>query len=307
MKKNILFILALICISINAYSAERPWIIVTAPAGVEILITLEDQQKMAYSHEFVVRGGSADWVGFEEELFQITFKNEPVEIYGDFPLFSNKNSFKGCHTIDFTNAPTIKSVELINDDVLNKVVLHKDKILSEVKISNLTKLTEIDLSECEGIENLIANKLPISKLNIAKSTLLKTLDCSDCELETLTLPANSAVNKINCSGNKLTEEAVGELIAALPTTGGELCIYNEAAENNNECTAKQVEEAKAKNWKVVDAAGNEYKGSGAIVSNLKVINVTADNAPYYDLQGRRIAKPTRSGLYIHNGKKIFIK
>ena len=70
---------------------------------------------------------------------------------------------------------------------------------------------------------------------------------------------------------------------------------------------RQVEEAKAKNWKVVDAAGNEYKGSGAIVSNLKVINVTADNAPYYDLQGRRIAKPTRSGLYIHNGKKIFIK
>ena len=30
-------------------------------------------------------------------------------------------------------------------------------------------------------------------------------------------------------------------------------------------------------------------------------------APYYDLQGRRIAQPTRKGIYIRNGKKIIIK
>ena len=28
---------------------------------------------------------------------------------------------------------------------------------------------------------------------------------------------------------------------------------------------------------------------------------------WYDLQGRRIEKPTKSGLYIHNNRKIVIK
>lgn len=31
-----------------------------------------------------------------------------------------------------------------------------------------------------------------------------------------------------------------------------------------------------------------------------------DNTPYYDLSGRRIAQPAK-GIYIHNGKKVFIK
>ena len=35
---------------------------------------------------------------------------------------------------------------------------------------------------------------------------------------------------------------------------------------------------------------------------------SADNAVYYDLQGRRISQPTRNGVYICNGKKVaFIK
>jgi hypothetical protein len=32
----------------------------------------------------------------------------------------------------------------------------------------------------------------------------------------------------------------------------------------------------------------------------------ADNAPYYDLSGRRVQKPIR-GLYIQNGKKVVVK
>ena len=34
---------------------------------------------------------------------------------------------------------------------------------------------------------------------------------------------------------------------------------------------------------------------------------TLDDDAYYDLQGRRIEKPTMRGIYIHNGKKIMIK
>ena len=31
-----------------------------------------------------------------------------------------------------------------------------------------------------------------------------------------------------------------------------------------------------------------------------------DNAPYYNLSGVRVSKPTK-GVYIHNGKKVIIK
>jgi hypothetical protein len=28
---------------------------------------------------------------------------------------------------------------------------------------------------------------------------------------------------------------------------------------------------------------------------------------YFDLQGRKVAKPTRGGIYIHNGKKVIVR
>lgn len=204
--------------------------------------------------------------------------------------------------------PNMAMFTLTDDPMTKKIELPTHTVLKDVTLSNLPNLVEIDFSECEGIENLVARKLPIDELNIGKSTLLKTLDCSNCELETLVIPEKSAVNKINCSGNSLSEEEVDKLIAALPATGGELCIYDETAENNNECTAKQVADAKAKNWKVVDATGKDYAGSGAVPNSLNSIKEDSnDNAPYYDLQGRRMQKPTRSGLYIHKGKKVIIK
>ncbi len=216
-------------------------------------------------------------------------------------------NIKGLITINAKDPKEMKEFMLTEDPVITKIELPTHTVLKDVTLENLSNLTEIDFSECEGIENLVARKLPIDELNIGKSTLLKTLDCSNCRLETLVIPENSAVNKINCSGNCLSEEEVDKLIAALPATGGELCIYDETAESNNECTAKQVADAKAKNWKVVDATGKEYAGSGAVVSLNSIKTDSNDNAPYYDLQGRRMKKPTRSGLYIHNGKKVYIK
>jgi hypothetical protein len=34
---------------------------------------------------------------------------------------------------------------------------------------------------------------------------------------------------------------------------------------------------------------------------------TLDNEDYYDLQGRKVAKPNRKGIYIHNGQKVVLK
>jgi hypothetical protein len=50
-------------------------------------------------------------------------------------------------------------------------------------------------------------------------------------------------------------------------------------------------------------------GEGSEASGIKAIDngqLTIDNV-VYDLQGRRVAQPTKSGLYIVNGRKVIIK
>ena len=42
------------------------------------------------------------------------------------------------------------------------------------------------------------------------------------------------------------------------------------------------------------------------VTGIQTVTTTKENGAYYDLQGRRVAQPTK-GLYILNGKKVMIK
>lgn len=302
MKKYLLLFLFAICVFTQVMAQEHT-LNATLGKGKSVEISQADIDKYF-----------GDWfqpVGVmwkkTETGFILTQSGAWVKIYA--PNITGFPDIRGFLTIDAEKeCPNMAMFTLTEDSEITKIKLPTHTNLKDVTLNNLPNLKEINFSECEGIENLVARKLPIDELNIGKSTLLKTLDCSNCELETLVIPEKSAVNKINCSGNSLSEEEVDKLIAALPATGGELCIYDETAENNNECTAKQVADAKAKNWKVVDATGKDYAGSGAVPNSLNSIKEDSnDNAPYYDLQGRRMQKPTRSGLYIHKGKKVIIK
>ena len=51
--------------------------------------------------------------------------------------------------------------------------------------------------------------------------------------------------------------------------------------------------------------GNGNDGSTAIDDTL-IDNEETTNDDWYDLQGRRIQKPTKAGIYIKNGKKIVV-
>ena len=39
---------------------------------------------------------------------------------------------------------------------------------------------------------------------------------------------------------------------------------------------------------------------------IQTVQAATDNGKLYDLQGRRIANPSKSGIYIMNGKKVLI-
>jgi hypothetical protein len=51
----------------------------------------------------------------------------------------------------------------------------------------------------------------------------------------------------------------------------------------------------------------EIKEAPTAIDPVYTIVEDESKAVYYDLQGRRIDKPTKRGLYIRNGKKVFVK
>ena len=46
---------------------------------------------------------------------------------------------------------------------------------------------------------------------------------------------------------------------------------------------------------------------GGNTTNMDDVRWQMEDGNYYDLQGRKVAKPTRGGIYIHNGKKVILK
>lgn len=51
----------------------------------------------------------------------------------------------------------------------------------------------------------------------------------------------------------------------------------------------------------------DFQDGGTGIEDIKAEIDNDADAPYYNLQGMRFDKPTRSGIYIHNGKKVIIK
>ena len=53
--------------------------------------------------------------------------------------------------------------------------------------------------------------------------------------------------------------------------------------------------------------GVAVKGLNTGIQTLKTETAKTDNAPYYDIQGRKIDQPKKGGVYIQNGKKVVIR
>ena len=70
----------------------------------------------------------------------------------------------------------------------------------------------------------------------------------------------------------------------------------------------QIEGHKA--WLVVPKSSSSTRGFTLDGEATGIENVNSDerdDAVYYDLQGRRVTKPTVKGVYIKNGKKVMVK
>jgi len=130
--------------------------------------------------------------------------------------------------------------------------------LRDLAVSN-NQLTSIDVTHNTALRGLLCDGNQLQTLDLTANTQLGTLNCQDNALTAISLPANSRLRYFYCYQNQLTGEALDDIIAALPTltSASNLRIYYDNASNEgNEVTSKQVKQLAQKGW-----TAKHYDGS----------------------------------------------
>ena len=181
-----------------------------------------------------------------------------------------------------------------------------------------------EMSSLQGIEffkeltEIAASCNRIKSFDASANKKLEILDLSyNYMLESLIVANDGQIKSIDVMCNKLKGAAVDDFIASLPTrpasnSGTIWAVDFVQDEEQNEFTKAQVAAANAKNWntKARSSQGwQDYHGGSNIGITTVIDNAQATatkDAPYYNLQGQRV-KPTKKGIYIHNGRKTILK
>lgn len=92
----------------------------------------------------------------------------------------------------------------------------------------------------------------------------------------------------------------------------EIKVPNDVIENLKKCIISANSEiysnaATQSTYDALLSAYNTFLGYMTESTDIEHIRTTPSVDIWFDLQGRRIAKPQTSGIYIHNGKKVWVK
>ncbi len=122
------------------------------------------------------------------------------------------------------------------------------------------KLSELDLTDNTAMTDLDCSNNVLTALNVSKNRNLRWINASYNKLETLDLTWNNKINEmVYIYGNKIKGEGLDNLIASLPAVEGrKIYLVDHRYENeDNECTAAQVEAAQNKGWTIYHQWGNQ--------------------------------------------------
>ncbi|MCI6671823.1 MAG: leucine-rich repeat domain-containing protein [Prevotella sp.] len=193
-------------------------------------------------------------------------------------------SFFNCRLYELPELPSgLQILECVSNEIKALPIL--PATLIELKCDRLN-LTSLDLTPCKE---------------------LTTLSVQYNQIRNIKFPTESKLKTINCQDNGINETDMTAFVEALPkTNNGTLLVWGQDNSNANYCNTEHVAAAKAKGWNIVDSQGNPYPGITPTGISTPT-TIWENTAPYYDLQGRRIEKPTRSGIYIRNGRKVIIR
>ena len=194
----------------------------------------------------------------------------------------NLSGYNKLNTL-YCNTNQLTSLALPKGDVLREVYCSENKLTTLDASGNteLTKLqcqrnslTSLNVKNCGKLNELYCLNNNLSEIDLTDNTAMTWLNCSNNVLTTLDVSKNKELKMINAScnkletldlswnyktengvvvwGNKIKGEGLDNLIASLPSIEGRLInLVNHSYENeDNECTAAQVEAAKKKGWTI---------------------------------------------------------
>ncbi len=223
-----------------------------------------------------------------------------------------------CNNNQLTSLDVSKNIELTSlscsDNQLTSLDVSKNTALEKLYCYG-NQLTSLDVSGCTVLTRLDCYSNQLTSLDVSKNTALTELLCDNNQLTSLDVSKNTALTSLSCFMNQIKGAAMDALVASLRANnydyGTMWVVYYE--NEQNVMTTTQVAAAKAKGWtpRYTENGADWYEYAGVDPST-GVNNVEAsaddDSAPWYTINGVQLTgKPTAPGIYIHGGKKVFVK
>ena len=206
-------------------------------------------------------------------------------------------SYQGTNGVAISkqNFPDEKFLEVVKERSYDK---NENNFLTENELAKVTSMNvyHSDIADLTGIEHF---------------TEITRIDCQYNKLTKLDLSNNQQLTFLACYGNMIKGDEMDNLIGSLPwVEDGKFYVCDETWLHDNEINIFQVQEARLKGWSVLklDANGNSVEYDGEIPAGINDLTVTS-SAPrrFYNLNGQRVDRPVKKGLYIVNGRKILMK
>ena len=134
---------------------------------------------------------------------------------------------------------------------LASLTLSKAPVLNQL-ICSYNGLTSLNLSDCPKLESLICDYNSLTSLDVSDLPLT-SLSCSHNALTTVNVGNNAHLTTLTCNNNQIKGSGLDMLINSLPTVTSstesrKVGLVDHKSEDENECTAQQVAQARSKGW-----------------------------------------------------------
>ena len=220
------------------------------------------------------------------EINETNFKDQKFRNYVSNNYDKDKNG-----TLSTEEIAAVKEMNLFNKSITS--------------LKGIEFFTELQTLNC------LLNQL--TELDISQNKKLYRLECAANRLTALDVSKNDKLNYLLCCNNRINGEAMQTLVDGLNTIGGSKYLYiidPSSSGEQNVITKKQVKIATSKNWQVYSMAQNgstqPYEGSDDTPTGIGSVESgqsTVDS--WYSIDGKKLnGEPTKTGVYIKNGKKV---
>ena len=131
-------------------------------------------------------------------------------------IYYNPSDLKALATLDPELTPESEGVVWNKNGRLVELT-YANEGKTSIKLTSCSKLTKLDVSDCESLTTLDCSGNELTSLNVSGCGSLTTLNCSDNELTKMDVSGCTILIELNCSDNDLTKldvsgcESLGKL------------------------------------------------------------------------------------------------